>query len=347
VICTWVIAAATVYLQANQRFAQGIQDRSIANRLEIWQQVPKMIADAPMGWGVSNAVRAYQNWYQPLDHGVTYLNLVSTHFTWLVEFGWWQRILYCFGWAAVGVLCWPPKGREALSWFVVPLAIWVAFFVACVFSHMADSLSLWVVPGVALLVVLAARSRLKLWPRAVALPAAMAASAAFVAAVTIWGMMAPGFHVRGSRDMVKIGDGDSGIWIVVNTDVMGDHYGKALREYMNDHPLSIPVRIVYSLRDLPQGHQGLVVVAGRLPEGDLKLLHGEGRLLLFSPAFFPQEAGITASQIAGVIFGEFSQSPSVQAWQGLGRVKTLDGVGDFIASWPEYVLNSETVSANP
>jgi hypothetical protein len=120
VLCTWIILGATVYLQANERFTQGIQDRSIANRLEIWRQVPKMIADAPMGWGVGNAVRAYQNWYQPLDHGVTYLNLVSTHFTWLVEFSWWQRILYCFGWAAVGIVCWPPKGRETLSWFVVP-----------------------------------------------------------------------------------------------------------------------------------------------------------------------------------------------------------------------------------
>jgi O-antigen ligase len=120
VVCTWIILGATVYLQANERFTQGIQDRSIANRLEIWRQVPKMIADAPMGWGVGNAVRAYQNWYQPLDHGVTYLNLVSTHFTWLVEFSWWQRILYCFGWAAVGIVCWPPKGRETLSWFVVP-----------------------------------------------------------------------------------------------------------------------------------------------------------------------------------------------------------------------------------
>jgi hypothetical protein len=174
----------------------------------------------------------------------------------------------------------------------------------------------------------------------------MAASAAFVAAVTIWGMMAPGFHIHGSNTIAKIGDGEPRIWIVMNTDVMGNHYGKALREYMSDHTLSDPVGFVYSLRDLRRGQEGLLVVCGQVPEGDLKLLHSEGRLLLLSPAFFPQEAGITPAQVAGVVFGEFSQSPSIQAWQNLGHVKILDGVGDFIASWPELVLNPNVVAIN-
>ena len=344
VLCIWAMVGVTLYLQANQRFAQGIQDRSIANRLEIWKTVPRMMADAPGGWGVGNAAGAYENWYQSLDRGENYLNLVSTHFTWLVEFSWWERVLYCFGWFAVGLLCWPPKGNERFRWFVVPLSIWISFFVTAIFSHVAESLWLWVLPVIALLVVLGARLKYKIWPRTAAWSGALAASVVVVAAVTAWGMMTPGFHVHGSRQLVKIGDGDPRIWIVMNTDTMGDHYGKTLRRYMEDHPQVTSIGIVDSMQNLPAGHQGLVVVSGDLPDPDRKLLHNEGRLLLLNPTFFPQDAGITSAQVAGVFFGEFSQSPSIQAWQSIGPVKTLEGVGDFIASWPEVVFNSEAVS---
>jgi hypothetical protein len=68
--------------------------------------------------------------------------------------------------------------------------------------------------------------------------------------------------------------------------------------------------------------------------------------MLVNPNFFPQEAGISSTQVVSVLFGEFSQSPSIQAWQSVGRVQTMEGVGDFIASWPEFVFNSGAVSSN-
>jgi hypothetical protein len=228
----------------------------------------------------------------------------------------------------------------------VPLSIWVSFFVTAIFSHVAESLWLWVLPLVALVVVLAVRWRNALWPRTLAWWGALTASILIVACVTVCGMMASGFHVHGSRHLVKVGQGDAGIWIVLNTGMMGDHYGKAVRRYMEDHPLTLPVTMVDSIQNLPQGHQGLVVVSGSVPVPGLRLLRSEGRLMLVNPNFFPQEAGISSTQVVSVLFGEFSQSPSIQAWQSVGRVQTMEGVGDFIASWPEFVFNSGAVSSN-
>jgi len=346
ILCIWAILGATLYLKANERFTQGMEDRSIANRVQIWKKVPQMVADAPGGWGLGNAVGAYENWYQEVGRSERYLNLVSTHFTWLVEFSWWQRMLYCFGWFAVGLLCWPPKGQERFRWFVVPLSIWISFFVTAIFSHVAESPWLWVLPVAALLSVLVARWRGELWPRVLAWSSAATVSVLVVAVVTVWGIRTPGLHVHGSPDLVWIGDGEPRIWIVKNTGIMGEHYGKALRRYMEDHPLAFPVTLVDSVLNLPQDHRGLVVVCGDLPEPGRKLLHSEGNLLLLNPSFFPQEAGITSSQITSVLFGEFSQSPSIHAWQNVGHLKTLEGIGDFVGSWPERVFNADLASIN-
>jgi hypothetical protein len=125
---------------------------------------------------------------------------------------------------------------------------------------------------------------------------------------------------------------------------MGEHYGKALRRFMENHPLVFPVALVDSVHDVPQDYRGLLVVCGDLPDLDRKLLHSEGRLLLLNPSFFPREAGVTSGQVTSVLFGEFSQSPSIQAWQSVGHVKTLEGIGDFVGSWPMLVVTDEVAS---
>ncbi len=348
-LCAWLFLGAALYLQANQRFGQGMEDRSIANRLEIWREVPKMIADAPEGWGIGNAAASYEDWYQPLNERQTYRNLVSTHFTWLVEFNWWERVLYCFGWFSVGLLCWPPavrEDRDRLRSFVVPLAVWVAFFVTGIFSHVAESYCLWAVPIACLSAVLIARLRFRRWPRTIAWVGGLIASGAMIGLVCVWGATLPGIGLHASPEFVKIGNGTVRIWIVVNRETMGEHYGKALRRYIEEHPQPYAIAVVNSLRSLPPGHDGMVVVSGGLSLRDSALLHQEGRLLLVNPTFFPEEAGITSNQLAGVLFGEFSESPSMQAWQKMTPVKIMDGVGNFVASWPEFVLNSNPVSAN-
>ena len=72
-----VMLVGAVFLQASSRFAQSYQDRSVTNRLAIWKQAPRMMVDAPWGWGIGNSGTAYMSWYQPLKNTEQYRTLVK------------------------------------------------------------------------------------------------------------------------------------------------------------------------------------------------------------------------------------------------------------------------------
>jgi len=338
-VAVWVIVGASIYLQANSRYMQGIvtEDRSITHRLDIWKVTPQMMVDAPGGWGLGQASNAYQKWYQPLERGERYLNLISTHLTWLVEIGWGWRFLYIMGWLAVFALCWPDKAHR---WLSIPFGIWLAFFVAGIFSHVADSLWMWIVPGISLCIVLIARVRKHEWPSRWALTGSAAASALALIIIYGLGVSHHEWRIRKEANRVIIGQGQPKSWIVINSKIMGENYGKTIRRYLKSSTKEVSMGIVQSFADLPVTNEGTVVVGGTLGTADLDKLKQGTKLVLLNPAFFPQEIELSKSKSVSVLFGEFSQSPALQAWRDLGRVQNVEGKGDFLANWPELVFNA-------
>lgn len=103
-----IIAGYAFCSGVSKRFSVGyaVHDRSVLNRLALWQTVPQMIADAPHGWGLGNAGHAYMEWYQPLSSMERYRTLVNSHFTWLVELSTPFRILYMTGWILILAITW-------------------------------------------------------------------------------------------------------------------------------------------------------------------------------------------------------------------------------------------------
>jgi len=87
-------------LNAHERYGQGVieEDRSIINRAELWKSAPKMMVDAPTGWGLGNSGKAFMQWYQWVPRNEQYRTMVNSHLTWLVESGWPARFLYLFAW---------------------------------------------------------------------------------------------------------------------------------------------------------------------------------------------------------------------------------------------------------
>ncbi|MCX6963190.1 MAG: O-antigen ligase family protein [Verrucomicrobia bacterium] len=75
----WLIIGASIYLQAHERYGQGVvqEDRSISNRFVLWKAAPTMMVDAPGGWGFGQSGKAYMDWYQPLDRNESYSNSLS------------------------------------------------------------------------------------------------------------------------------------------------------------------------------------------------------------------------------------------------------------------------------
>lgn len=341
-----MMIGVAMHLNAHERFTQGLaqEDRSITNRLKIWRQVPQMMADAPTGWGRDQAQGAYMQWYQSVAAPEAYLNLVSSHLTWMVEMGWMGRFGYVLGWGIVFLLCWPAKHAR---WLALPLGVWVAFAVGAIFTHIADSHWLWIVPGGALLCVLIARTWRKQWPKLPAWSGIVAATFVMLAAIWSIGAARSTLPLRGSERKVIVGRGDPKIWIVTDAKVLGDNYGKTLRRFLAEQNGKRwpAVAVVDAVEDINPQDAGAIVVSGSLPEAGLHALATRMRrgdsLVLLNPTFYPQEIGVRENsplKNVAAIFGEFSQSPALSAWSNLAAVRQAEVAGDFLPHWPELIF---------
>jgi len=259
-----VLTGYAVYMQAHERYVQGVveEDLSVGNRLDLWSAAPRMMVDAPSGWGWGQAGTAYMQWYQPTGRTEGYRTMVNSHLTWMVEGGWWFRFLYVAAWAGVILLCWPTL---KFPWMAVPLGIWLSFGVAAIFSSVAESPWLWILPGASLVVVIAFRIVVRQWPRPVwwVLPPAVAVFACGLN--YLMGQIGDEnpIQITGSPERVLIGGNNPGIWILADEDVMGTYYGKPLREHLQAQD-STPnaVGVATSSDLLPEMVGKILVIAG-------------------------------------------------------------------------------------
>lgn len=339
-----VIGAYAFHLNAHERYAQGLmeEDRSITHRMELWRGTPAMMVDAPKGWGIGNSGKAFIRWYQPAERNECYRTLVNSHLTWLVELGWPLRFLYLFAWMSVFLLCLPTKKAR---WYAVPFGVWLAFGIAAFFSSVAESIWLWIVPCLSLAAVLGNRLRTMQWPRPVAW--VVPAGVTFLLCISFLLIGKGGMEIRGSKDRVIIGKNDVPfVWLVVDERTLGAYgFAKSLREYLAEHPTDRSIGIVQSLASLPENLSEATVIVAGSPEGwnqrKMRQLASYAlRLILLSPGYYPQECGISFNEKSSleVIFGEFSQSPFLMAWEQTGKVRRIAGAGDFFPSWSENVF---------
>ena len=338
------IGAYAFHLNAHERYAQGLmeEDRSISHRMELWKVTPVMMVDAPKGWGIGNSGKAFMRWYQSTHQNERYRTLVNSHLTWLVEFGWPMRFLYLFAWMSVFLLCLPTKKAR---WYAVPFGVWLAFGLAACFSSVAESIWLWIVPGLSLAAVFGNRLRTMQWPRPVAW--VVPAGVTFLLCISFLLIGKGGMEIRGSKDRVIIGKHDVPfVWLVVDERTLGTYgFAKSLRKYLAKHPTDRSIGTVLSLSSLPDSLSKAKVIVAGSPEGwnqrkMRQLASSALRLILLSPGYYPQESGISFNEKSSleVIFGEFSQSPFLMAWEQTGKVRRIAGTGDFFPSWPEIVF---------
>ncbi len=340
----WAMMGCSIYLQAHERYGQGLaqEDRSITHRLQIWKMAPRMMVDAPTGWGLGHAGKAYMQWYQPLDRHEEYRTLVNSHLTWLVEMGWPLRFFYVLAWFVIFILCWPSK---ACRWRVIPLGIWMTFATAALFSSVAESPWLWIVPGVALFVVLAHRIQSRAWPR-LAIWLVPPAAAGFVLAVFF--LFGRGDSmIRGSSDQVIVGRGESQRWLVADENTFGRNYGKKLREALSfEESGKNTVGTVGSIGALGDISGKTVILGGSIAGQDKArmqtLLTTAQKVILINPSCFPTEWNLSKENATRVevVFGEFSQSSAADAWAQVVSIRRIEGAGDFLPHWPEIVLTS-------
>ncbi|PTX98235.1 hypothetical protein DB345_05210 [Spartobacteria bacterium LR76] len=327
------------YFKTDERFAHGIvqEDKSITNRLLIWKTVPAMINASPEGWGFGNAARAYEQWFQPLDRHEHYLNLVSTHLTWLVEMSWVQRIGYIAFWIGILLLtC--PTGR--FPWFAVPFSVWITFFAAGIFTHVAQFWQLWLVPGLFSIAVLASRIMKINWPSRRAVVVATS-----LIAISCFGLVVPQLFpigrssIRGTWERVTIGSKNPPVWILVDTTIVGQNFGRTLRTYLAENGNS-QVGVSLSVEVLPSLDTTRLIVLGGSLSGHLQGFRNAINVTLINPKLSPRDMRdpMVFRKDLRVIFGEFSQSPTKVEWQEAGFNEVIEGKGDYLSDWSDIFM---------
>jgi hypothetical protein len=321
------------------RYVQGVngkEDRSISNRWLIYKVVPQMIADAPGGWGRGQAPEAYQQWYQPEGRSETYLNLVNSHFTWLVEWPFWARILYILSWALVMVASWPQAKHP---WWGVILAVWLTLFLAASFSSVAHRPWIWPLPA-GLLAVLAIH-RLVTWQGLSRKQILLVVSAPAGAYLTIW------LIAELSRGEVKI-QHRGGITIAGSTKpqnkialcgsdqrILGERCGHRIRAHVKSNS-NVSVTFFESPGTLDASYQSVILV-GDAHEKFQAPKHSH--LYLLNPSAPTKSMNLQDTKSIKVLWGSFNSSPAWYGWQakasqnpGIELIK-LPGEGMFLENW--------------
>ena len=297
------------------RYVQGIngnEDRSLANRWLIYRVVPRMLLDAPDGWGKGNAADAYHQWYQQEGRSETYLNLVNSHFTWLVECPTWARLLYCCGWAFILLLTWPSVRKR---WCGIVLAVWATFFIASCFSSVAHRPWIWPFPVVLLLGHMLHRLMQRDIPRRKHLIITVVGAIGAYGALLLFALIPTGiprvYHRSGTT---VVGSAGASVRIALcGTDraILGEKLGHRLRAYVKEHPeRSITLHETPSAID--SNYHTTVLVGDALEKFD-STTHGDLVLLnppIPKPAWTPRDA-----RSVHVLWGDLNPSPAWYVWQ--------------------------------
>ena len=337
-------------VNASSRYVQGVlpnseEDRSLTNRIRIWKCVPRMMRDAPSGWGLGEAGKSWTQYYQQADTRYQYRTLVSTHFTWLVEFGWLGRFLYLAGWGMVMLVFWgvakdPATGSKSVIG-AVGAGLWATLGVASVFSAVAESITLWVLPLLLLLLGLLigrgnprsqlGKRSLLCWVGGIIGGTTLSLAACFV----IGGADRGEVRIRKEGKYVIIGqDRPRNLLAKPDTRVVGKHYGIHLRSTPSTGWIvsdEIACEFPASIRR--------IVLSGNLPV-PITVPDFVPELVLLNPAT-PYENSDRQDLHVMVVLGEFRRDPVASIMRSIAgdhsnwELQNIAGHDFFLSHWAE------------
>lgn len=316
-------------------------DPSNMTRLKIGKAAVMMFADAPFGWkgGEVPGRNACLNWYV-FDEA----HSLRTHAMSLAECGWLGGWLYVMPWmlAFVVGLILVKRGSPVLA------ALWMSFGLAGCFNPVYKDWETWLLPMASLSVLVVPGGRLSPRQWRVSALAAAALSLATVAGLAVAG----GVMDRPTKIPVKscgkatyVNGESPRIWIVGDPLVMaGSGFpGREILAYYTRHPKAAAVAYVYSVDDLPDKAETVLVAGRNVP--DYLAAYAEGRackpkrLLLLSPSVGPDEVPeqlVVESKVLWVVGSLLAaHDPAYadkRAW-----VRFAPGCERYVLNWTNFI----------
>ena len=330
---------------AGDRFTKGLVNvggDSDSLRVNIMKAAPRMIADAPDGWGEGMSGIAYANWYQAPTEFRAVRTLVNSHLTWLVEFGWEGRVLYLGGVFALMILLFVVAKRGASP---LPAALFAALFVAGCFNSVMEAPTLWIAPVASLMLLFAQAGRKALSGKSVVLSLLVGFVLAGVALAAlayagIKDRQGPRLFVEGGRVIVNGTSADT--WVLDDTVVLGQGLmGRELRMYYGVFPQNLPLGIAWEMGQLPTEAKNLIVAGKRCVDfvskfnGNPAIAEGYGTITFLSPSFAASEIpeGLAARPNFRVIQGELATRLTPDAVNPPPFLTIVPGAELYIPGW--------------
>lgn len=324
----------------------GNMNWSNAVRVEIWKNAPKLLHDAPGGWGFCGPGVAYLNWYQPLQVFALLPTLINSHLTLLATWGWFGRFVYLFlvafffmgaGWLFLR------RGN------FLPFALGMVFFTAAWFNPMSHRPELWALPILSSWLFL----REAPWHRwkmpSVFAGAAVVVSVAICLALNWQGAVdaAGGEYIRAEGRRVMVHGPNPRIWLVDDGTVGGGLSGKDIREYYSVVKTAPALGYVTNIQDLPKKVDKLILVGQScfdwltlLSENESARANLPRKVIFISPSFSPSciPPALFEHCLVSVMVGEFAALHDPEYANPPKWVNVIPGMERYILRWMQYAI---------
>lgn len=248
-----VVLEMMFLFHVGDRFSRQLVTKSPGDvlRVDMLKALPAMVADSPAGVGIGNAGATFTTWYDQDVVPRPKRTLISSHFTWFVEFGTAGRLLYAFGWFVLLL------GLSVLAFRGVALTaagLWICLFLAAFFNPVLENRFVWVLPTFALLPVCKRFRCVHLaWVCRLTVGAAVF-SCALLLTVTRYGKSHPGpLPIRVDVHSVKVNGDAPETWVAGDEFVVGGWMfaGREFQEYYLEFTDAGAIGYVESLDALP------------------------------------------------------------------------------------------------
>jgi len=317
------------------------EDESTNVRYSLYKSGFKMIAASHQGWGNKQATKAYKQWYQKLEDDRSYLSLVNSHLTWMVEYGIIFQFFYISGWIMILFICMP------LPWMplqAMGFSSWIVLGVTGIFSSVLTLIWLWVIPVALFIVILLQRFYLKQWPNKQSWKRAIAFLLFLFIGLQLLTRLIPAQpKIIASVNKITLNKKDCGLLIInPNKKILGDKYGYAIRE---DIALFKGVTVLLNTNELH--HISLNKYSVLLFSGTCsipKLNNFLGRIVCINPHldFNVALQEKFKKHKVQIIIGSLENWRNLQIWKNRAKqIKTMTVIEvpeaqDYIPNWIRY-----------
>ena len=329
--------------------------RSDTLRWEMLRGLPRMMADAPWGWGAGKCGGAYADWYSTPEEWRYLACLFNDHFSVMADFGWLGGGLYLLAWA-VGLF-----GLLRLAWAggpLAPLGVWCVLAVAGSFNPILFARTMLYLP-LASLVPLAFDKRWRHWAFWVKplIGGVVSVAAILLAVAIVGGRLAYAPAVRHQRSATLVNGEAPQIWLVADDDVLGSAFmpKEEIRWFYWAYPKAPAIGIVRDLDDLGRTGVRRLVLSGRHCGEYLRRFRDQVPGLAVPPEIVLLSPGFTAPEIpprlherarVSVVMGEFAaRYDPVFGSDPLVTTVMVKGAELYLQGWMRYLVPTDGAGA--